>query len=175
MSLSDQTVITIDYREDVSPDEREAIWSWLLTFFPGDDDELMPVEDWYVRVWQDDQWVSMVEIYDHEITVGGMPMRVGGIGGLATDPAYRNRGYASAAMRRAAQFMFDSLQMDSALLVCDDHRIPFYQRLGWQPISAPVYSETNAGRTLFSGNTLVLLREGIEWPEGEVDLQGAMW
>src|SRR5438046_1688119 len=86
-------IITIHSRTDLPPAERDAIWRWLLTFFPGDEDELMPIEDWYVRVWHGDQWVSLVQIYDHTITIGGEPYRVGGIGGVATAHAYRGRGY----------------------------------------------------------------------------------
>ena len=69
-SRSGKVRITIDHREDLTPSEREIIWRWLLTFFPGDEHELMPVEEYYVRVWHGSTWVSLVQIYNHIIKIG---------------------------------------------------------------------------------------------------------
>lgn len=131
---------------------------------------------WRILVWEGDRLVTHVGVLERGILVGGRPHHVGGICGVMTRPADRGKGYASAALGRAADFMRDELpRAEHGLLVCIDERLPFYGRLGWQRIDAPVSFEQPGGSRVNEINTMVLPLHGRPWPPGAVDLRGLPW
>jgi GNAT superfamily N-acetyltransferase len=131
---------------------------------------------WRVLVWQDDLLVSHVGIMERTIHVGGRPVHVAGIRSVMTRPAQRGRGYASAGMVRAAQYVADELpRAEHGLLLCLDIRVPLYSRLGWTVVPARTYFEQPEGRTASLVNTMVKPFRGRPWPPGEIDLQGLPW
>jgi GNAT superfamily N-acetyltransferase len=132
---------------------------------------------WRFLVWEGDRLVTHVGVLDRTIQVGGEPRHVAGVYAVMTRPADRGKGYASAALRRAADFMRDELpRAEHGLLVCIDERLPFYGRLGWQRIDAPVAFDQPGGRRQVNEiNTMVLPLRGKAWPAGDVDLRGLPW
>ncbi len=73
--------------------------------------------------------VSTLRVWDRRMRVGACVVRMGGIGGVGTHPDYRGRGYATALMRDAVDYM-EAAGYDVGLLFSE---IPcaFYRRLGW--------------------------------------------
>src|SRR5690242_6469283 len=71
-----------------------------------------PADDtkYVVRVWEGDVLVSCLWITERTILVDGRRTDVVGIRGVRTDPAYRRRGFADAAMRRAADFIWQEMR-----------------------------------------------------------------
>ena len=69
-----------------------------------------------VRVWDTGLLVSCLWITERTITIAGHPVRAAGIRGVRTDPSKRRRGYASAAMRHAAEFIWKAMRPDLAML-----------------------------------------------------------
>ncbi|MFH1006092.1 MAG: GNAT family N-acetyltransferase [Candidatus Latescibacterota bacterium] len=60
----------------------------------------------YSRVVEEDgKVVAHVRIVDHPMRIGSAVVRMGGISGVFTHPAYRKRGYAQALMRDALAYM----------------------------------------------------------------------
>ena len=64
----------------------------------------------YVRehtrvVEEDGRVVAHVRIVDHPMRIGSAVVRMGGISGVCTHPAYRKRGYAAALMRDSMEYM----------------------------------------------------------------------
>jgi GNAT superfamily N-acetyltransferase len=140
---------------------------------------ISPDEDtrYIVRVWQDGLLVSGLWITERTILVDGQPTRIAAIRGVRTDPAYRRRGLASAAMRAAADFIWSELRPDLAMLLSSEMAVPFYESLGWQIIARPVYFDQPTGKqdlceVLPERPAMVLLPAGRELPRGAVDLCG---
>jgi GNAT superfamily N-acetyltransferase len=131
--------------------------------------------DWNVLAYVGDVLVSNVEILTRVITVAGDALRIGGIGGVATLPAYRRRGYASQAMHRAADFMRDNLGLEFALLVCGPERQPLYASLGWQTVSGPMFFDQPGGKQQFNDVVMIRTLTGKPWPAGPIDLMGLPW
>ena len=61
--------------------------------------------EWGVFVRIESQLVSYTGIVIRDGSVDGTPATIGGIGGVATHPAHRGKGYASLGMARALDFM----------------------------------------------------------------------
>lgn len=132
---------------------------------------------WRLVVWEGDQWVSVLELLDRTIMVGGQPVRVGGVGGVMTLPDQRGRGYASVAMKRAVEFLGDEWQVPYSLLICLPVLNPFYAALGWEPVDAPAYYDRSGHKQPFVYYTsmMVYRHNGNPWPPGEIDLCGPPW
>jgi aminoglycoside 2'-N-acetyltransferase I len=62
--------------------------------------------------------------------------------------------------------------VEFGLLLCREQLIPFYERLGWEPVTALVFSDQPAGKMAFAGAAMVLPCSGRTWPAGIVDLCG---
>jgi aminoglycoside 2'-N-acetyltransferase I len=158
------------------PAEREAIRDFLIGVFKPGPDEVYDETDYYVRAWDGDRWVSLVEIVDRTITVGGAPVRVAGIGGVSTRPEMRRRGFSAAALREAARFFLDNLNIPLGMLFCGESMIPFYQRLGWRLVRETfTYIWKRNEPPISEPYFMVLEAPGAVWPPGPVDLNGPSW
>ena len=105
----------------------------------------------------------------------GSPLRVGGVGGVATSPRWQRRGLAQQLMEKAAAFMRADMGVEFGLLVCGDHMVPYYSRLGWQVVPGPLLVEQPQGKIIFPTTTMVLPLTGKPWPAGTIDLCGLPW
>jgi aminoglycoside 2'-N-acetyltransferase I len=84
--------------------------------------------------------VCHVGVYVRDARWDNRPVRMGGIGGVATRADRRRQGLAGSAMRKAA----DELRaegVDFALLTCAPDLMPFYRRLGWSPFQGDIFVE----------------------------------
>jgi GNAT superfamily N-acetyltransferase len=140
-----------------------------------------------VRVWEDgkdsgnDILVSCLYLDERDILIDGRPTRTVGIRGVRTDPTYRRRGFGTAAMQRAAAFIWEHLHPELAMLHSSEMAVPFYRSLGWRAVDGPVTCEQPAGRVnltemLPANPIMVLLRPtGGVMPQGPIDLCGLPW
>lgn len=123
-------------------------------------------------------------------TLGGAPVALGGVGYVQTRPEARGRGFAGAAVRRAAAHLAGEAGVDFCLLFCRSHLIPFYRRLGWEVFEGRVLAEQppvgaspgdGAARPVtvvfnFAGPMVRAGRGGGPAPrDGELDLRGLPW
>jgi aminoglycoside 2'-N-acetyltransferase I len=155
----------------------ETIRQWLRQIFGPDVDSFNFAEPaWRVLVWQGDRLAAHVDITERTAYVEGKPVRLGGIGGVATWPEWRGQGLATAALLQAAAFLYHSLAVDFGLLMCDPALAPFYQRLGWQTVPGPLVFEQSGQEVIMDGGTIMVLpgRER-DWPPGRIDLCGPPW
>jgi predicted N-acetyltransferase YhbS len=167
--------IEIKADEALTPDERAQIYDISVAAFPPDDIEWSDHDDWHVLVWEGTEIVTHVEIVERTAMVGGRAVRLGGIGGVVTRPAWRKKGLAETAMQAARDFLHDPLGVAFGLLVCGEELIPYYSRLGWQLLGIPMWIEQSRGRISFPGPIMVLPVCEQDWPEGEIDLKGKPW
>ena len=109
--------IRIQAVSDLSALEVKAFEDWFREDFPPNQFQ-WDRPSWYLTVNDQSGSIGRVGILARQILVGGAPIRVGGINGVATRPPWRHRGVASFAMRSAAEFMATRLGLEHALLLC---------------------------------------------------------
>ncbi len=103
-------------------------------------------------------------------------VRVGGIGGVKTDPASRGRGFATTAIQRALDFFSEQGDVDFGLLVCEPGLVPFYERQGWRRFPGELLVAQHGATVPYTFNlpmtTPVRLEERLA---GTIDLLGPPW
>jgi predicted acetyltransferase len=131
--------------------------------------------DWTVMVWEDEDMVSNVHIIERTALVGGQPVRLGGIGNVATKVEWRKRGYAAAALRVAQEFLSDPLKVEFGLMMCIERMVPYYEKLGWKMVAKSILMEQPEGKRGLSYPVMVLPITRNDWPQGMIDLCGLPW
>jgi predicted acetyltransferase len=131
--------------------------------------------DWNVLAWEDEDLVSGVHIIERTARVGGKPVRLGGIGKVATKVEWRQRGYASAALEKAKDFLQDPLGVDFGLMVCTEKMVPRYQKSGWKLAAHSMLIDQTDRKMTLTYPVMVLPVTKQDWPEGEIDLCGLPW
>lgn len=107
-------------------------------------------------------------------TLDGQRVRMAGIGGVMTSAGVRRKGYASRAMRGAAQLM-EEAHIDFGLLFCEPHNEGFYGNLGWTVFRGEVWTEQPQGRICFDIMKALCLPLRIAPERGVIDLCGLPW
>jgi GNAT superfamily N-acetyltransferase len=117
-----------------------------------------------------------VGIYFRTATWNGQKIHIGGIGGVATRPDCRRRGYASVALDAAVQTMRDHDAAQFALLFCEPHNFEFYRARGWQSFDGDIYAEQPGGRIRFKVMSPFVFDLKRRAPRlGTIDLCGLPW
>jgi GNAT superfamily N-acetyltransferase len=132
---------------------------------------------WRVLVRFDGQLVAHAGVGERTVSVGSGQVRVGSLGGLFTAPGWEGRGHGSLATETALAFIREELGCLFGFLTCLDHMVPFYLRRGWQRVSAQVAFQQPSGtrHQLVPGyHAMVYLLAGVPWPDGPVNLNGAL-
>lgn len=141
---------------------------------PSNQREWAPRE-WGVFVRSDGELVSYTGIVLRRGAVGDEPVTIGGIGGVATHPSHRGRGYAALGMGRALDFML-AQDADFALLVCRDELVPYYESLGWRLFEGTAINTQFGEREIFDFNRVMVGDLRSKSPrEGTIDLRGPAW
>jgi aminoglycoside 2'-N-acetyltransferase I len=169
---------------ELSDGERDALEALTAAVYPPEVRATSPGRSlqwapstWSVLVWTvEGQLIAHVGIVTREGTLDGVPVKIGGIGGVKTHPQAQGRGYASAALRRAATALKDDHYVAFSLLVCQAHLLSFYGRLGWLPFPGRLVVEQPGGSVVFTMNRCMVLPALRQAPqEGIIDLRGLPW
>jgi predicted acetyltransferase len=131
--------------------------------------------DWAVMVWEDDEMVSNVHIVVRVAMVGKETVKLGGIGNIATKVEWRQRGYASAALKVAQDFLLEPLQVDFGLMISTEEMAPHYAKAGWSKVANSLTIDQPDGKAKLNYPVMVLPVGRQAWPEGEIDLCGRPW
>jgi GNAT superfamily N-acetyltransferase len=126
-------------------------------------------------VYADNQLVGHIGFVKQVVRVGTQSVLVGGVGQVVTVPTAQQRGYATQALRAAAAFLKDELEVVFGLLFCIPRKVPFYERLGWQHIHDTVVFQQPEGNKNSPMPVMVLPCTDQHWPAGVVDLQSLPW
>jgi RimJ/RimL family protein N-acetyltransferase len=169
--------VLIKATHELTPEEQELQQALLKRVFHDDPYNTLSwaSPDWNILVYNENVLAAQVEIVERTITVGEQPVHVGGIGGVATLPEFRGRGLATHAMSHAAQYIKKNLGREFGLLITGERRSTFYEGIGWQFISEPVYFDQPSGKIKNDGITMFLALTKKSWPLGIVDLGGLPW
>jgi aminoglycoside 2'-N-acetyltransferase I len=131
---------------------------------------------WSILVWDQDELVSRVGLLTREVLSNGEKKLIGGIGGVMTHPKRQGKGYASVAMREAANILDSQFGVAFALLFCRPHLVEFYKRFQWKPFEGQVFVDQPQGKVEFSANGAMVLGVGEGAPvHGTLDLNGLPW
>ncbi len=180
-SIAERDVlVTVRAAASLSEEERQRVDDADRRAFAGEDEGgdgyvWTPQCDWVVQVEVEGELASQVLIVGRVGTVGGLPVRLAGIGGVGTVPEWRGRGLAARALERAAAFMRDDMGADLGLLLCSEDMVPYYSRLGWQVAPGPVYFDQPSGKVAYGGVAMVLPCREQQVPAGTIDLCGLPW
>jgi len=168
--------VEIRLSEGLSEEERRTLFEWGENIFGSEDLQYRwRPKDVHFCLEEDGRLVSHVGLLKHEVSAGGRAVVVAGVGGVVTVPEAQGRGHAQRGMRHAAEFFCREWGVEFGLLFCRDALVPFYGRLGWQLVEAPVVIEQPDGPVESAMNVMVLPCDGRQWPEGEVRLQSFPW
>jgi GNAT superfamily N-acetyltransferase len=132
-----------------------------------------------VRVRDAAVLVSCAFVTAREILVNGNPVRAGGLCDVQTDPDYRLRGFARAAVQAATNCMSEQPAVELGLLFSSEMAVPLYESLGWRVFDGPVYCEQQVGiinyTELMPAAPPMVLVPGSGSLSGSIDLCGLPW
>ncbi|HOZ49124.1 MAG TPA: GNAT family N-acetyltransferase [Candidatus Hydrogenedentes bacterium] len=168
--------IEIKRREDLTPAQKTLIQEWIEDIFG--DTELKhewSEPDWHFFVLDGNETVSYLAVTERSATVDDRAVKLAGVGSVMTPKKLRDHGLASIAMHRVHAFICEELKADFGFLLCSYDLVPFYRKLGWELMDAPVMFGQTTGLEYWNEEAMVFPCAGQEWPEGEVDLCGPPW
>lgn len=95
-----------------------------------------------------DEPVCHVGLYVRDGLWDGMPVKIGGFGGVATREDVRRQGLARALIKRGIAELVSTDDIDFGLLFCDSENFKFYEGCGWHRFVGGVVMEQPQGRVL---------------------------
>ena len=120
--------------------------------------------------------VAHAGIYLRDAMLDSRPVRIGGIGGVATRLDCRRQGIASEMMRQVVREIRDTHGVDFGLLFCEPRHAPLYNQLGWHSFEGEVLVEQpEKGRVRFSITDPFVFDLKIAPRQGILDLCGLPW
>ena len=160
----------------ITDEEKERLFNWGENIFGVTEYTLSwRAKDVHFFLDVDGEPVSHASLLKHEVSVGGRPVLVAGLGGVVTRPEAQGRGYARRLVRHAAEFFAEEWNVEAGLLFCLPRMVSYYEALVWQTIDAPVLIEQPSGQIAAPLPVMVLPCDGHEWPAGEVELRSLPW
>jgi len=186
MTLPDETQLQIIIQTTASMGkdlENEINYLDYLAFAINDDKE----EDfndwamsstWYVMGRLGGKLVSHIGIVDRTVRIGGQSLSIAGVGGVATHPQFRRRGFTDVLLHTAVEQMRQrdpQNAYDFAMLFCSDHMVHYYTKRGFSQVPNPVHILQSGQWILFEDHRMIMPLSGKPWPEGEVDVNGRSW
>jgi GNAT superfamily N-acetyltransferase len=169
---------------DLTAGEQAALRTLALAVYPPEVAEAWPGRaiEWAQHQWGVIGWgaggvaLCHVGIVVRDARWNDRAVKVGGIGGVKTHPAFRGRGFAGTAIRQALEFFREQGDVDFGLLVCEPGLVPFYERLGWRRFPGQFLVTQGQATVPFTFNlpmTIpVRLQESLT---GTIDLLGPPW
>ena len=168
--------VQIRRQDEIGDDLERQLAEWTEAIFGADELKYTWAEQhWRVLVYCEGQLASTLAITEREAMVGGKTVTLAGIGNVMTPPEWRRRGLAARAMQEAAEFLCDEIPVDFGFILCSHDLIPYYQRLGWRQVNAPVVFDQPTGKVRWQEEAMALPCAEHPWPDGTVDLCGLPW
>ncbi|QCX81685.1 Acetyltransferase (GNAT) family protein [Streptomyces sp. YIM 121038] len=129
----------------------------------------LPKEE-HFGVRLDGRLVAHTGVLRLPIAIGDTTTEVVGIGGVAVAPDVRGRGLARTVVAAALDHA-RTMGPHHGLLFCRPPLVALYERLGWRALDQDVHVEQADGPVVMPLRTMwTPLRDGADWPPGEVRL-----
>jgi predicted acetyltransferase len=174
-SLTSDLKIVIKAVEELTEAEKQMTTEVdRLSFTDEQNDIEWGDSQWLVMGFIDGSIVSQIGILKREVDVGGQKLSVGGVGGVATHPDHRRRGYAGQLLRASEQLLRE-LDLQFGVLVCGEERMPYYASFGWQKIDNKTIFQNQGKDRELDGIMMILPLKDQPWPGGLLNLNGKPW
>lgn len=168
---------------DFTEEEARSLREMKAAVYP---DRTPEIEANRAREWEYPKWgvlvtdesgelVSYTGVVERTARLEGSDVLVGGIGGVATHPGHRGRGYAPLGMGRALDFLLGR-GAAFGLLVCRDELVGYYRDLGWSLFEGTVINSQYGEPEVFTFNNVMVGALASSAPtRGTIDLCGPAW
>ena len=124
----------------------------------------------------DDRLVAATGMIFRNGLLNGVPVAIGGIGGVMTAPDRRRQGFGRAAVDAAVTAFERAGSPEFGLLFCEAKNIGFYERLGWLVFDGKVLAEQPPSIAVYDIMTTMVRALGAAAPRaGVIDLCGLPW
>ncbi len=141
-----------------------------------------PPQKWAHPQWRvmirnaDQQLVSHVGVLTRLGLCDDKAVMIGGIGAVQTHPAQRRKGYATAGLRRAIEFLQEELTVELLLLFCGPRMLRYYRRFGFATFAGDTYVWQDGAKRLFPrSEVMVKAAKKAVPPCAQLDLRGLPW
>lgn len=114
-------------------------------------------------------------LVERVVQMDGQPFAVAGLHNLITTQPYRGRGLASELLAATGQVWFSAMAARYGLLLCAGALVPFYERLGWQQVSAEVRFQQPGGMRTWTAECMLLDPARNAPDPRQIDLGGLPW
>jgi GNAT superfamily N-acetyltransferase len=131
--------------------------------------------DWVYLAYADEDLAAFYFLFERTVRIDGAPRRALGLGNLVTLPAHRGRGVAATLLRQTEKDWFSANRAELALLLCADALAPYYSKLGWQDLAAPVAFAQPAGPRIWGARCMALTPDREPLQARQIDLGGLPW
>lgn len=159
---------------DTEPELRKTLPAWFHREF-GNTGFTWAAPAYYAISEIEGALVGCLGIFDREVEVSHARIRVGGVGGVITQPEWRRHGIARGLLTSAAEFMREELGVEFAMLLCRREVAPVYSKLGWVRVDGPSVFMQPSRMATYPRDTMVLRFTERQWPPGTIDMRGLPW
>jgi len=166
--------IEIKAVNELTPDQASSIRHRNDREF-GNDSLVYADAEWFVLGYLTGELATHIGVLQRMVTVGKVPLLIGGVCYLVTEPEHRGCGFGSAVIREAVAFVKNELGQSYSLLTCKPRLEPLYVKTGWRTVTGPTIFGQATGVRRCGRLTMVNECGGRAWPEGEIDLCGLPW
>jgi GNAT superfamily N-acetyltransferase len=157
------------------PDDSAALLEAIYQREFGWDRLTYAAPHWYLLGTSGETLVGSVRMLERAVAVGEVPLTVGGITSVVTEPDYRHRGVARRLVGDAVAFLRDERGLPFVLLTCNRRLGPLYEKLGWRVAPGPTAYAQPDGPRACPGLTMVFECGSARWPAGPIDMRGLPW
>lgn len=170
--------------EDDADNSRPLISALTAAVYPPEVLAMMPWRDVQsarsqrrVMVLDDDNSiVATAGLLVRDAMIDRSPVKIGGVGGVMTDPARQGLGLGRMAMDAVADLMIRWGGIGFGVLFCEAKNIGFYSRLGWEVFQGVVQVTQDRGDVIYDVMTTMVRPVGDTAPRnGNMDLRGMPW
>jgi len=125
---------------------------------------------------EDNSIVATAGLLVRDAMLNEAPVRIGGVGGVMTDPARQNSGLGRMAMDAVADLMVRWGGIGFGVLFCEAKNIGFYSKLGWGVFHGVVRITQDRGDVIYDIMTTMVRPVSASAPRsGSLDLRGRPW
>lgn len=132
---------------------------------------------WHILIRDEaDQLVSHVGAVTRLCLCDSNEILIGGIGGVMTQPAQRGKGYASAGVGRAIDFLRQEMRVEFSLLFCAPRMQSYYRRFGFNSFVGDTRARRGDSEVIFPRNEVMAIAAQKPLPQcALLDLCGLPW
>ena len=168
-------VITFKVLKTIPEFEHKTLFEWGPDIFQGSLYNLQwRPPDIHIVGYFEDQPVTHVGLVVHDVKVGSVRLKVGGIGGVVTVPQHQKKGFSKQCLVYSQAYIKSNFEAEFGFLFCPERLVDFYGSVGWKRITAAVLVDQSQGKVAPPLNAMVLEFSKV-WPKGPVDLESLPW